>query len=551
MTNGDELTVTTKITGQGDRRAYSTAAGNWRTKTIEVGKLNSTSLVKAVHKEYAELNESFSYTLSYTNNGTGAMSGTLYLYDIMPYNGDASESKYTDSSDNHSLGIRSLSAHASREDNTNITNSNLQVRLYYSTADPRWLTEIIEFRNMPPEDIYGLCQSQLLGNAMMDDKGFVYFFQDESGQNINLYSYTNTGAIDASNFTVDENGYVETVSINAKKLIKATGVQVDSENRTITFTSDEEPVEFKTGTYKKLFLWAGDITSDQDLLSKEEFADATAIFAIARNLAAGETIGIDVEVRPQGNEAGDIYFNSAHSWISGTAGQAELDSNTVNTRVISRAISGVVWYDFDLDGMRDDDEELLKDVDCTLFKWDSDKESYVPCEMNVTGEKVETIRTDENGAYSFSKLTDGEYIVAFKGDGLEKYTDATVYQVNHKNDAITNDGMALSDERKISGIEGYQYAIYYNLSGNVEKTSSITLHPIYNKQGDVTILPYLVDHVESYEHQDLGVIIAGYKLPETGGDGTLWFTIGGLLLMAGAGYCGYIRKRRRERRGKN
>ena len=51
--------------------------------------------------------------------------------------------------------------------------------------------------------------------------------------------------------------------------------------------------------------------------------------------------------------------------------------------------------------------------------------------------------------------------------------------------------------------------------------------------------------------QDVTIVAtneAGYALPETGGAGTIWFTIGGLLLTAGGLLYGCILRRRRERR---
>ena len=51
--------------------------------------------------------------------------------------------------------------------------------------------------------------------------------------------------------------------------------------------------------------------------------------------------------------------------------------------------------------------------------------------------------------------------------------------------------------------------------------------------------------------QDVTIVAtneAGYALPETGGAGTIWFTIGGLLLTAGGLLYGCTLRRRRERR---
>ena len=70
------------------------------------------------------------------------------------------------------------------------------------------------------------------------------------------------------------------------------------------------------------------------------------------------------------------------------------------------------------------------------------------------------------------------------------------------------------------------------------------LHSITD-MGSVT----LNNSVEAFDYQDLGVIIAGYELPATGGSGTILYTIGGLLLMALPLVYAY-RKRKGERRAK-
>lgn len=532
-----QLTAVAQISGQSDRRAYSEAAGNESRVTIEVNKLASTSLVKAVNKDYAELDDTLSYTLSYTNNGSAAMKSPLYLYDIMPYSEDTRGSSYTDSSSNGQIGITSISANATGAE------SGVEARLYYSMVKGSILKDIIEFRKMPVGDNSGLYLRQLLGNALVDAEGNLYFFQNANGTNVDLYTYDEGGSITARNFTLDDNGHITEISADYDSFVKVN--DVDFSDNKLVYTT--ESAKFISGTYLKLFRYLGDLTSGGSITAdnnssrtKDEFTHATCIFAVARNLAASETINIHVAVATEGNRAGDYYVNSAHSWIGGTAGEAELDSNTVATRIVAREISGVVWYDANLNGVRDSGEETLSGVTADLFQWNETENKYVRCTTDVTGDEIGTLTTGDDGAYKFSRLAAGDYIVAFSGDALEKYSGAADYQVKGANDSDTNDGVALS-ELTVSGISGYSYAIRYS-----PDTAGMMLHDLDTIGSYCSTATY----IEAHANQDLGLIIAGYELPDTGGTGTTLFTIGGLLLIAGAVGYGYGLRRRRERRAK-
>lgn len=138
-------------------------------------------------------------------------------------------------------------------------------------------------------------------------------------------------------------------------------------------------------------------------------------------------------------------------------------------------------------------------------------------------------------------MTAGDYIVAFSGEALKPYTSATVYQLNKSNDSITNDGAEIS-ELQAQGIDRGRYAYFIRYSVGSE---SMLLHSIA-EMGGVT----LNNGAEAYDYQDLGLIIAGYELPATGGSGTILYTTGGLLLMALPIVYGYRKKRRSERRMK-
>jgi len=264
----------------------------------------------------------------------------------------------------------------------------------------------------------------------------------------------------------------------------------------------------------------------------ELLTQITGLYVKVESLKSNQSVDLVFTIETCGNRAGNFYKNIANSWIKNSP-TLPLVSNKVETQVVSRTVSGVVWHDKNLNGIREEDEPLLDGVTATLFKQNEDG-SYSPCEEDVTGASISggicvTGGTDHNGnklssgAYSFENLPMGEYIVAFSGDILNNYTSATTYQQSGGNQANTNDGKPIK-AAKARNAGKYQYYIQYS-----RDSSSITLHSIGNM---MTVT--LNDGVEEYVNQDLGLITAVMELPETGGAGTFLFTFLGLALMAGA-----------------
>lgn len=278
-----------------------------------------------------------------------------------------------------------------------------------------------------------------------------------------------------------------------------------------------------------------------EALTDDDKNEITGIYIVARNLQGSSSINFEIEVKTKGNAAGDLYKNRAYSWLGDESGA--LMSNLVETTAISRSISGVVWHDKNLDGIRDDEEPLLSGITATLFQWDEKQEKYVVCTNDVTGGNIGTngtVITDEDGAYSFDKLAEGDYIVAFSGDALKTYTGATDYQADGGSD-VSSDGKSLSDlNEEISGIdtEEYAYFIHYSKDGR-----NIKLHSLTDIAAGIT----LNGGVEDVAHQDLGVVITGPELPMTGGSGTIPYIVAGLVLVISTGTVLMMQHKKRRR----
>lgn len=280
-------------------------------------------------------------------------------------------------------------------------------------------------------------------------------------------------------------------------------------------------------------------------MTDTEKASITGIYAVVTGLRGGNSINLVLHTRSLNNKAGDVYQNVAYSWLAGSS-SAELISNQVETTVLSRTISGVVWYDKNLNGIREDGEPRLEGVNCTLFRKNEETGKYGICTKDVTESVIGTngtITTGSDGAYRFDKLAFGNYIVAFSGEALKQYTGLTTYQVTNGGAAVNSDAVAIS-QLKDAGIDtsNYVYAIQYSSS-----SPHVGLHTI---EDIVTGNLPLTNSVELYANLDCGVILAGPELPMTGGSGTTPYTVGGLLTIGAGLLLLYKNKKcRRKKKG--
>lgn len=109
------------------------------------------------------------------------------------------------------------------------------------------------------------------------------------------------------------------------------------------------------------------------------------------SLSANARYDFSLSIKPTGNKAADSYVNR---WADG--------DNKVDavTQVVERKVNGVAWFDLDHDGVREDTDRLLPDVNVTLV--DANGRTVT----SVDGKPC-TATTDRNGHYEIGSIPAG------------------------------------------------------------------------------------------------------------------------------------------------
>lgn len=150
---------------------------------------------------------------------------------------------------------------------------------------------------------------------------------------------------------------------------------------------------------------------------------------------------IEVQLKTNNNKYSDAYANN---FIGQASTYMSTTSNTTNVRVVSRTLSGRAFYDKNNDGIENEGDTYVSDLDITLCKLNAD---------NSECKHVTSTTTDENGKYSFTDLDRGRYEIGFKYD-TEKYDLTLRYateDTKHDSDAfkVGTDGDASITNKRV------------------------------------------------------------------------------------------------------
>ena len=196
----------------------------------------------------------------------------------------------------------------------------------------------------------------------------------------------------------------------------------------------------------------------------------SALRTTFESLESSQKEASEITINPVDNQTGDKYVFSSYvvTHNQNSISVSHMDNLTIS--VVSKQISGIVWEDFDDDGIMSDNEKRISDV--TLKLYDSS-----------TDEVVSSTISDENGKYILSDLEDNAtyYVVAEFNNvkygisprvGTDKSVNSSFYSTEKQETIQLSNSRVLTAEDLDSGeeLEGDDYPENSEDAGDSDET---------------------------------------------------------------------------------
>ena len=225
------------------------------------------------------------------------------------------------------------------------------------------------------------------------------------------------------------------------------------------------------------------ISFSSDLNGCLSTEDATAVILELGTVYGNEYLDIYVYIQPadegslipdgegETQQPEDVYSNRFYQNADNQA--ATVISNVVSAAVVNREVSGCVWIDSNRDGIRTGEEQLYNGAAVELYRtepsgFDLSSEPVLEVDgvslysaYTALGEQVDPVVTDDAGAYLFTCLEGGSYVVVI-GDVDSYYlTTPDVGEDDTVNsDAVEADGYNVIQDIKLPALENMVEAYY-------------------------------------------------------------------------------------------
>ena len=150
----------------------------------------------------------------------------------------------------------------------------------------------------------------------------------------------------------------------------------------------------------------------------EEINEQATVIALKGEIGQNTDIQIEITLQTTNNRGGDVYYNQATAQISKDT--EVITTTNIRAEVVSRQITGTIWYDTNENGVIDEGESYANRIEVELLKADGSKA------VDYNGNEIQNILTNSDGEYTFTNLPMGEYIVEIHTDDRYTLTTANV-----------------------------------------------------------------------------------------------------------------------------
>ena len=187
---------------------------------------------------------------------------------------------------------------------------------------------------------------------------------------------------------------VKNINVNLKN---SSGTAVDTSGLKL-YVSNEESVKTNTDVKDENLGLTSEWT---ETTGKTDYDESLTAYALIGEIGPRNRLEVDIYLKTNGNRPRDVYKNSATAQIDKNT--EKMETSIILVQDIKRSVEGTVWFDSNKDGIMDDGEEKIQNVQVELLQEDGSQA------VDIDGDKIEAVLTDADGHYEFENMVRGKY----------------------------------------------------------------------------------------------------------------------------------------------
>lgn len=327
--------------------------------------------------------------------------------------------------------------------------------------DRRTATNTIEIINLASHRLYKTTDKPIVEKN--EEIHYQINYQNKTDSSIDKFQLLDilpyNGDLRGTNYS--GNYKLKNINITQQKI--SSNEIIDNSNLSLYITNAEDA---RTNiTAKDNDLGITEIWTQKEI--GENIQENATAYVIKGRLEAGEKVLIDLYLSTEENAPKDKYVNSVTAQIYENT--EEIVTNTVKVEVVGRKIDGKVWFDKNSNGIIDEQDEYLNNIEVTLLNEDN------TTAYDIDGNEILPVITNEYGYYNFENMQKGNYKVRVKIDDKYEITDKNIgsnQEINNK----FNENYETDILTKLNSVESPDLEIN-NLNAGIRlKDTSVLVH---------------------------------------------------------------------------